>query len=304
MKITVPDAGAAGYSDGMTRVETTESWRLTRPDGEAGAVVFASPHSGDVYPPDMAPAQGLTPHSLRSAEDAMMDRMAASGPRLGAPLLAGVVGRSYVDLNRAEDELDPLLTPAAPGARFTSPSVSPRAAAGYGVAARLSGDGRPLYDRRLEPAELERRLALYHRPYHRQLSALMHAAKARWGHAILIDWHSMPARGAGGARTVDVCLGDRHGRACPPALTRRLKSLFEAQGLSVALNHPYAGGHATAFWGRPAEGLHAVQIELSRGLYWNEDIGAPSPGWDGCVRRIAAVCADFAPEALALAATA
>lgn len=276
----------------MTETETTEAWRLIRPEGEAGAAVFASPHSGALYPDDMAPAPGLTMRTLRGAEDALVDHLAEAGPRHGAPLLAGVVGRSYLDLNRAENELDPLLIEGVGAARATPM----RTAAGYGVVARLGGDGRPLYDRRVSQAEAEVRLSRYHRPYHRKLAELMTAARERRGRAVLVDWHSMPSRGAGGARAVDVCLGDRRGTACDPRLMRRLRALFEAEGLTVALNHPYAGGYATSLWGRPEEGFHAVQIELNRALYLDEARLAPGPGWTRCLalveRTAAALCAE------------
>ena len=107
------------------------------------------------------------------------------------------------------------------------------------------------------------------------LAAVMDEAVATFGRAVLIDWHSMPARATNGV--VDVVLGDRHGTSCEALLTRRLRRLFEAQGLTVGLNRPYAGGYATQTWGRPDEGFQAVQIELSRGLYWDEAAWAPSP---------------------------
>jgi N-formylglutamate amidohydrolase len=124
----------------------------------------------------------------------------------------------------------------------------------------------------------------------------MQAARARYGEAVLVDWHSMPARatqGAGGARGPDVVLGDRHGSSCSAALTRRLRRAFEALGWRVALNQPYAGGWTTQSWGRPSEGFHAIQVELNRALYFDEAARTPGPGWSrtekGVARAIAAL---------------
>lgn len=275
----------------QTREEAT--FAVTRPAGPPGPVVFASPHSGDLYPADMGAAPDLSPDSLHSAGDRLVDRLVAGGPARGAALIVGRVGRSYLDLNRAADELDPALIDGVGAEGATA-----RTRAGYGVVPRLSGDGRPLYDRRLGLAEVEARLAAVHRPYHRALAGLMDAARAAAGRAVLIDWHSMPARAAGGPGGVDVVLGDRHGAACDPRLTRRLRRLFEGEGLTVALNRPYAGGHATRTWGRPDDGFHAVQVELNRALYLDRAERAPGPGWGRCVglveRVIAPLCAEAA----------
>ena len=261
--------------------------------GRGTPLVFASPHSGVVYPDDMGAAAGLSQASLRSAEDSAVDRLLATSGAAGAVLIAGRIGRAYVDLNRAPDELDAALIADCP--EGAPPGL--KTLAGYGVIPRLAGDGTPLYERRLTLEEARGRIARVHTPYHAALGELMQAAHDRHGRAVLIDWHSMPSR-ATGPNGPDVVLGDRHGTACATGLTRRLKALFEALGWRVALNRPYAGGYATQVWGRPDEGLEAVQIELNRGLYWDEAGGGPSVGWGRCQsglnRVIAALGADFA----------
>ena len=134
-------------------------------------------------------------------------------------------------------------------------------------------------------AQAQARIARAHAPYHAALAGLMATARATHGCAVLIDWHSMPGRAGG----VDVVLGDRHGTSCRPVLTRRLKALFEKQGLTVALNHPYAGGWSTQAWGRPDTGFEAVQIEISRALYLDPRTGGPSAGWGRCAAALTQV---------------
>lgn len=260
-----------------------------------GRFVFASPHSGDHYPADMAAAAGLETASLRSAEDALVDRLITPGLERGATLLLGRWGRAYVDLNRDPEDFDPVLIEGLEGR-----AASPRAVAGYGVAPRLTGDGRPLYDRRLGIDEVRERIRRAHAPYHDALEGLMQAARSRHGEAVLIDWHSMPSRatrGLGGARGPDVVLGDRHGSSCAGDLTRRLRKSFEALGWRVALNQPYAGGWTTQVRGRPAEGFHAVQIELNRALYLDEATLEPGPGWSRCAAGVARVIGDLLTDA-------
>lgn len=245
--------------------------------GGASALVFASPHSGEVLPEDMAYARDLAPEAVNSACDVAVDQFLAQAPARGVPILSGQISRAYVDLNRAPHEIDPQLVLDAPEGLVASAKTR----AGYGVVPRLSGRGEALYDRGLSLSEVAGRLARVHAPYHSALSELMEQARARHGRAILIDWHSMPGR-ATGATGADVVLGDRYGSACQVELSRHLRGLFESLGWRVALNHPYAGGYSTQVWGRPDEGFEAIQIELSRKLYWDEARGCPSQGWRRC----------------------
>ncbi|WP_313008791.1 N-formylglutamate amidohydrolase [Brevundimonas vesicularis] len=265
-----------------------DSFSITAPaaDAPATALVFASPHSGDLYPDDMGAAPGLSRASLKSAEDALVGRLVAEGPRRGAALIVGRIGRAYVDLNRDPSELDPALIEDLEG------PVGAKTAAGYGVIPRLAGDGTPLYARRLTLAEARHRIARVHVPYHQALGERMQATRATHGRAVLIDWHSMPARAVG----AEVVLGDRYGSACSARLSRRLRDLFEGLGWRVAQNHPYAGGWSTQRWGRPDEGYEAIQIELSRRLYLDETTLAPNATYakthKALSRVIAALCAD------------
>lgn len=145
--------------------------------GRATPLVFASPHSGTLYPEDMGAAAGLSEASLRSAEDAAVDRLLAAGAAAGAVLIAGRIGRAYVDLNRAPEDLDPAVIEGTPD----TPAPGLKTLAGYGVVPRLAGDGTPLYDRRLTLGEARGRIARVHAPYHAALAELMENARARHG---------------------------------------------------------------------------------------------------------------------------
>ncbi|WP_420470480.1 N-formylglutamate amidohydrolase [Brevundimonas sp. FT23042] len=253
-----------------------------------GRLIFASPHSGVIYPADMAPDPALGQTSLRSAEDALVDQLIAAGPSQGATTLLARYGRAYVDLNRDPADLDPGLIEGL------DHTASPRSAAGYGVIPRLAGDGRPLYARRLSLEEARERLARVHRPWNAALDDAVAEALDLHGQALLVDWHSMPERATrapGGPRGPDVVLGDRHGSSCSPELTRALRTAFEALGWRVALNHPYAGGWTTQNRGRPDKGVHAIQIELNRALYFDESARTPSRGWSRTLKGVSRVIA-------------
>ncbi|HEY1751306.1 MAG TPA: N-formylglutamate amidohydrolase, partial [Caulobacteraceae bacterium] len=133
--------------------------------------------------------------------------------------------------------------------------------------------------RKLTFAEAEARVRAVHQPYHAALAALIAEARARHGAAILIDWHSMPAAAAQrGGEACDIVLGDRFGAACASRIATFVERELAAMGYRVARNAPYAGGYTTEHYGRPGRKTHALQIELSRALYFDEAAQAPTDG--------------------------
>ena len=255
-----------------------QTYRLTpAAGGRVSRLVFATPHSGRDLPQDMGHVPTLDLASVNSACDVAVDQFIASAPEQGVPLVAGLISRAYVDLNRSPLDIDPQMLSDAPG----DLKAGPKTRAGYGVVPRLTGDGQPLYDRLLTMQEVGGRLQRVHAPYHAALADQMQQTRAQHGRAVLIDWHSMPGR-ATGLSGLDVVLGDRYGSACDPDLTRFLRDQFELLGWRVGLNHPYAGGYSTQVWGRPDDGFEAIQIEISRKLYWDEAKGQASAGWRRC----------------------
>lgn len=264
---------------------------LVEPLRRTAPVVFASPHSGRRYPPDLLAATQLPLASLRRSEDAYVDELFAGVAAHGATLLAANVARAYVDLNRDPGELDADMFHDAPPA--WRHSATARVLAGLGAIPRISGEGEDIYRRRLPISEAERRIATVHRPYHAMLSALVEEAKSQFGAAIVIDCHSMPsaARGLGGP---DIVLGDRFGSACNPLVTRLVEQLLTRLGYRVARNAPFAGGYTTQAFGRPHQSVHALQIELSRSLYLQERSLTRSAGFGRVRADMARVAAHLA----------
>jgi N-formylglutamate amidohydrolase len=214
--------------------------------------------------------------SLRRSEDAYVDELFASAAAHGASVLSASVARAYIDLNRDPAELDPeMFDERPPQSPHTS---SPRVQAGLGAIPRVSGDGQSIYRRKLSLAEAERRLATVHRPYHAMLHNLVEETKAAYGCAVLIDCHSMPSN-ARGAHAPDIVLGDRYGASCHPSVTALAEATLRRLGYRVARNTPFAGGHTTQTYGRPAARAHALQIEINRALYVDERTLERSKGY-------------------------
>ncbi len=271
--MTTPAPGAEGGQP---------PYGLRRAEGEPSPFVFASPHSGRHYPAELMDAAALDGAAIRRSEDAFVDALIGSAPARGAALLTARYARAYIDVNREAYELDPAMfeDELPPFAR----ARTPRVAAGLGSIARVVGEGQEIYRRKLTFAEARARIETVHRPYHRILAALLEETRAVHGRAILIDWHSMPSAASGepadGRKGCDMVLGDRYGSACAPGLTRLVERELESMGYRVARNAPYAGGYTTEYYGRPAEGLHALQIEINRGAYLDEAALRPTAGFD------------------------
>jgi N-formylglutamate amidohydrolase len=267
--------------------DETEAFQIARPppDMPATALVFASPHSGRVYPPGLMAASCLDADTIRQSEDAHVDELISGSPAHGVTVIAARLARAWIDVNREPWELDPGMfedeLPAYAKGRTA------RVAAGLGSIARIVSDGQEIYHRKLTFAEALARVEAVHRPYHAALAELVASARQAWGAAVLIDWHSMPSAAArhgtdarGGERAgCDVVLGDRFGGACAPAVARLAEQGFRDLGYSVARNAPYAGGYTTEHYGRPPRKVHALQVEINRALYMDERTLAPTSGF-------------------------
>jgi N-formylglutamate amidohydrolase len=247
--------------------ETAAPFTVTRPVGGGGAspLVFASPHSGRMYPWAMMAASRLDASAIRKSEDAYVDCLIEGAPAHGASLIAAQLARAYMDVNREPWELDPAMFEDELPAYARSRSA--RVAAGLGAIARVVREGEEIYARKLCFAEARARVEAVHTPYHNALATLVREARDTHGLAVLIDWHSMPAAAAQGGEFV---LGDRFGGACAPAFAGLVERALQDMGYVVARNSPYAGGFTTEHYGRPAQRVHALQIEVSRALYMDE----------------------------------
>ncbi len=264
---------------GPEPIAAEAAFEIFRTSGPAAALVFASPHSGRIYPPAMMAASRLSAEAIRRSEDVWVDKLIAGATDFGACVIAARLARVYLDVNREAWELDPAMfsdeLPLYARARTA------RVAAGLGAIARIVAEGEEVYARKLTFAEARARVEAVHHPYHAALGVLVQASVEAHGLAILLDWHSMPsaaARLAGGG-VCDVVLGDRFGGACAPAVARIVERELKGLGYAVSRNTPYAGGYTTEHYGRPARGVHALQIEVNRALYVDEATLAPTAGF-------------------------
>jgi N-formylglutamate amidohydrolase len=257
-----------------TVIERNEVYELRAPARQTLAGVFASPHSGTDYRPEFLTQSRLDPITLRRSEDAFVDEIFAAAPERGAPLLKALFPRAFIDPNREPWELDAAMF-AEPLPNYVN-SRSPRVAAGLGTIARVVANGEEIYGHKLDFTEAARRVDRYYRPYHAALNTVIERTRERFGWCFLIDCHSMPSVGGPmdrdpGMPRVDFVLGDCHGVSCGAALVETVEAYIAGLGYVVTRNIPYAGGYVTRTYGRPERGVHALQIEINRALYMDEE---------------------------------
>lgn len=242
-------------------------------------LIFASPHSGRQYPPAWLRDCCASKTALRSVEDIWVDDLFSQAETSGAAYLRANFPRSLIDVNRSADDLPDYL--AAPDVE-----ISARAKAGLGVIPMAIAPQSPIYRTPPDAKAAQARIDGLYRPYHDALRGCVEDALTGCGHAVLIDCHSMPGFGPLRARRPDFILGDRYSKSCRSSLTDAVEQYLMQRGYSVSRNHPYAGGYTTRTYGRPGDGIQALQIEINRDLYVNPVNLTRKPRYDALQRDL------------------
>jgi N-formylglutamate deformylase len=252
------------------RTELNPPFEILEPTEWAGAIVFNSPHSGSIYPRSFLSSARLDLSSLRRSEDSFVDELFLGVVPRGHPLMRAHFPRCYVDVNREPYELDPRMFEGRLPSFANTRSM--RVAGGLGTVARVVGDAQEIYDQRIPIDDALGRIEDLYKPYHRALRRLVTKVHRDCGAAVLVDCHSMPSTaGAKDERPrADVVLGDRYGTSCVAIVSETIETTLTELGYSVSRNKPYAGGFITEHYGNPSAGLHAIQLEINRGLYMDE----------------------------------
>lgn len=290
--------GPGGRIPGTPDIAAFRVWG----DGPSALPVMISvPHAGRAYPPALLREMRHPDAAALKLEDRYVDRLArAVGQETGAALLIAQAPRAMIDLNRAPEDIDwemfevaarPVSTVANTGAQ-----PSRRARSGLGlIPRRLPGIGE-LWRHRHGAQDLAARIDHVHEPYHSQLATMLETIRERWGVALLIDLHSMPPLvPRPGQIAAQFVIGDRFGTTCHGSLVGTAFAQLAQAGRPAAHNRPYAGGYVLDRHAQPAQGIHAMQIEVDRSCYLDRRMAEPGADFDavvailaGIVRRLAA----------------
>jgi N-formylglutamate deformylase len=246
------------------------SARIIHPPGDA-YILYDSPHSGRYYPADFEYKCSLA--ELRRGEDAYVDELLGGTPALGAILLTNDYPRTYIDVNRAETDIDPAqLSESWPG----SLEPTEKSRRGLGLIRRFVVPGVEAQARPLSVAEVKHRIDSVYTPFHEALLALVTELRQKRDKVIHVDWHSMKSIGnsmtpdGAGARRADFVVSDVRGTSASPRITELVVESLCELGYSVTVNDPYTGGTIVQRTGAPASGVHSIQIEINRALYLDE----------------------------------
>ncbi len=245
------------------------------PAAKWSPLVISFPHVGLGWPQTLEPRPQV--NFARNA-DYEVHTLYAEAPEVGAACVTARYSRLVVDLNRALDDVSPGVVPDHPAPRPRPDAGGTRKTRGgrrqnRGVIWASAVGNIPILSGPLPYADLSDRLDRYYKPYHAALERLLQRRRERFGYAILLDAHSMPGSVPG-----DMIVGTLAGKTCSEHLCAlalgALRAPPEAQddplAFDIRLDRPYQGGELIRCFGRPDEGLHALQLEVSRDLYMDE----------------------------------
>lgn len=235
-------------------------------------LIFDSPHSGTDFPDDFDFA--CDKKSLERHADSFVHEIFDKAPEYGGYFLHALFPRTYIDVNRSALDIDHLLLSKPwPGPT----KESEKSKLGVGLIRRLCLKDVAVYDRKLSPKEIKQRIDNYYWSYHNQIEKLYNDLYDKFGCVYHINCHSMPSHSPTTVKAVDpnvsrdFVLGDRDGTTCAPEFTQMIYDFLTDKGYAVAINKPYKGVELVRKYSSPKNNKHALQIEISRGLYMDQE---------------------------------
>jgi N-formylglutamate deformylase len=232
---------------------------VTRPQVASVPILVSVPHCGVAFPDEI---RGEYDQSLIASPDDtdwFVEKLYDFAPSMGITMIQAVYSRWVIDLNR-----DPQSKPLYTDGRIIT-----------GLCPTTTFLGEPLYrDQRKEltTEETARRLTTYYWPYHEKLQELLTELKSRFGKVLLWDCHSIRQE----VNTIykgkfpDLILGDDEGKSASPAIVDLTYKNLNSRSYSLNHNFPFKGGFITRNYGKPIENQQALQLEMSKINYMDD----------------------------------
>lgn len=226
-------------------------------------LLVSIPHDGREIPADIASRMTDAGRAIPDT-DWHVKQLYAFATSMGASVIAANCSRYVVDLNRSprDEALYPgqVSTGLCPVQTFAGDDI-------YADGAGVSG------------GEKQRRVAQYWEPYHGRIAASLAEIRKEFGYALLWDAHSIrssvPRLFPG--ELPDLNIGTNDGKSCGKAVERRIADAAASTPYSFVVNGRFKGGNITRHYGRPDEGVYAVQLELAQRCYMEEATSAWEP---------------------------
>ncbi|HLZ83501.1 MAG TPA: N-formylglutamate deformylase [Caulobacteraceae bacterium] len=222
-------------------------------------LIVAFPHTGTDIPADIDRDLASSPLARQDA-DWWLDRLYDFAASLGATTVRTSISRTVIDVNR-----DPSGASLYPGQATTE------------LCPTTTFDGEPLYrtGRAPDPAHVDERRRLWFEPYHAALADQIARLRSRHGRVVLYDAHSIRSiiTRLFEGELPHFNIGTYGGASCDPVLTASIEAACAVPGFTQVTNGRFQGGWTTRRHGRPAEGVHAIQMEMACRAYMDEPEG-------------------------------
>jgi N-formylglutamate deformylase len=223
-------------------------------------MLVSVPHCGTFFPSEIK--DQYKPELIQAPDDTdwFVDRLYDFAPALGITMITANYSRWVIDLNR-----DPQSKPLYSDGRFIT-----------GLCPTTNFLGEPVYkDERKEISsiEIEKRVTQYYEPYHQRIEEELARLHQKFGIVLLWDCHSIrqfvPSIHA--EKFPDLILGDADGTSASSELIATAMDSLQNSGYSFSHNHPFKGGYITRHYGKPEVNRHALQLEMSKINYMDDD---------------------------------
>jgi len=229
-------------------------YTIIQPTAPRVPIIISSPHSGTFFPPDIASRLYTEKAQNPDDTDWFIDRLYDFAPQLGITVIKANYSRWVVDLNR-DPESKPLYNDG-------------RVITGLTPLTNFNGDA--LYQSgEPDDAEIAQRVTDYYNPYHDKIKQLLDETKIEFGIALLFDAHSIRkiVPGIQQEPFPDLILGDNDGTSASAKIIDAAWNALQTHAYKAEHNHPFKGGYITRSFGRPAENIHALQLEMAKTNY-------------------------------------
>jgi N-formylglutamate amidohydrolase len=237
-------------------------------------ILIACPHSGRNYPDELQKNLLIPLSQVREMEDFYVDEICKNAPNFGFGFIYSTIARAYIDLNRGADSLDKNLIDGVVGKIDCQYANS-----GIGLIPRIVNRNQNIFKNRFKIDDINSRIENIHKPYHNAIKGHLDILQQKFGKCLLVDMHSMPNR-AVLPNQCDIVIGNAYSKSASSKTTNFFQEFFERHNLKVKINQPFSGGYTTKHHANLHNKREAIQIEINRKLYFDEQLQIKSKDFD------------------------
>ncbi len=233
---------------------------IIEPASKKVPVILSVPHSGVEFPEELKSHYRSEMAAQPDDTDWFVHDLYNFAPELGITVIHAKYSRWVIDLNR-----DPESKPLYTDGRIITALVP-----------TTDFLGNEIYvDKKFVPApeEIERRIEHYYRPYYQKIENLLQERIEEFGQVLLWDAHSI-RRFVPTIREEpfpDLILGDNDEKSARQEIIEIALNGLKAGKYGVNHNSPFKGGHITRYFGKPETRVHALQLEMAKINYMDDD---------------------------------